>query len=116
MKTIIQLILAALLLHACIRAGDAAWRYFSLKDAIEQEVLFASRETAARLEQRVVEIASEHGVELEPKSVAVQRQRFLTTVTYSYRERIPLVPMAYTRDHLFEASVSARSLFQVNDK
>ena len=110
MKIALQLLVAGLVIHASVRVADSAWRYFSFKDAIQQEVLFSADLPTTQLHARVVEIASQHGIDLAPVDVEVNRVRDQTTVVFSYSERIPLVPAAYTRDHLYEGAVSARSL------
>jgi len=110
LKTIIQLLIAGLLLHGCVRAGESAWRFYSYKDAVEQEVLFGTGETVAQLQQRVVDIAGDRGIEMALADVEITRDRGATSVAFAYVEDIPLVPMVYTREHLFEGAVSARTL------
>ena len=110
MKIALQFLIGGLIIHGCLRVADSAWRYFSFRDAIRQEVLFSADLPTTLLHSRVVEIAGEHGIALEPVDVEVNRVRDETTVVFSYSERIPLVPAAYTRDHLYEGAVSARSL------
>jgi len=110
LKIIIQLLIAALLLNACVRGAESAWRYFSFKDAIGQELLFSATETLPRIRQRIVEIATDHGISMELADVEVTRERDQTTVKFAYNEGIPLVPRAYTRDQRYEDTVSVRSL------
>jgi len=110
LKIIIQLLIAALVLNACVRGAESAWRYYSFKDAIGQEVLFSAAETLPRIRQRVVEIATDHGINMDLADVDVTRERDQTTVKFAYTEGIPLVPMAYTRNQRYEDSVSVRSL------
>ena len=110
MKIIIQILIAVLLLNACVRSAESAWRYFSFKDAINQEVLFSATETLPKIQQRVVDIAYDHGIKMELDDVEVTRQRDETTVKFSYLEDIPLVPKAYTRNQRYEDSISVRSL------
>jgi hypothetical protein len=108
LKVIIQLLIAALVLNACVRGAESAWRYYSFKDAIGQEVLFSATEPLPNIEQRVVEIAGEYNIELA--DVEVTRERDQTTVTFAYDEDIPLVPKAYTRTQRYEDSITVRSL------
>ena len=95
-------------MHACVRAGHSAWRYYQFKDAVEQEARFASRLTESELHQRIVELAEEHQIALAYEDVAVERRGDQTSVSAAYYESIPLVPIVYTREHLFEVDVSVR--------
>lgn len=110
MKTIIQLLIAALVLHGCVRMGEAVWRNFQFKDAVEQEARFAGAAPTAALHQRIMELAGEHGIALDPANVVVERRGQETVVATSYTESIPLAFGFYTREHLFEFEVRARAL------
>lgn len=110
MKTIIQILIAAVVINAAVRATESAWRYYSFKDAVEQEVLFGTQQTTTQLQQRVVDIAGDYDIELDPADVEVGREREETRVSFAYYEGIPLVPQLYTRRHLFEGDVKIRTL------
>lgn len=110
MKTIIQLLIAALVLHGCVRMGGAVWRNLQFKDAVEQETRFASAATAAALHQRIMELAAEHGIVLDPADVVVERRSQETYVATSYVETIPLAFGFYPREQLFEFQVRSRIL------
>lgn len=110
MKTIIQLLIAALVVHGCVRLGSASWRHYQFQDAVEQEARFASQTTTAELHTRTLQLAEEYGIALEHGDVTVERQGQETRVTASYIEQIPLVPGFYTRDHRFEFNVRVRVL------
>ena len=102
MKTILYLLLTALIVHGCYRAGTAAWRYYEFKDAVEQEARFGGNETVATLRARILKIAEEHGIALLPADLDVHKEGNETTVAALYGEQIELVPRLYTREHLFE--------------
>ena len=106
MKTIIQLLIAALILNACVRAGAAAWRFYEFKDEVEQEARFGSNQSTSALRQQILKIAAEHEIEMEPADVTVTRGIAETTVSAAYLDYIELVPRFYTREHLFEFEVS----------
>lgn len=108
MKTIVQILVAILVVVACARVGEAAWRYYGFKDAVEQEVRFGDAKTTSQLHQRVIELASEHDVPLEHEDVAVEPGNGMTVVSVTYFQPIALVPAVYTRNQQFDFEVSVR--------
>ena len=108
MKTLIKLLLAAMVLHASVRAGQSAWRYLQFKDAVEQEARFGARLADEDLHSRILEVAEEQGIPLGYDDVAVQRHGDRTSVSAAYSEPITLVPGVYTREQLFEIELSVR--------
>ena len=102
MKVLIKLLLVALLANAGYHAGVAAWRFYEFKDAVEQTARFGGAENVAALQQRIVELADEHAIPLEPADVTIVREGTLTAISAAYLEDVALVPRLYTREHLFE--------------
>lgn len=105
MKLLIQLLIVAVVLHGCVRAGQAAWRFYAFKDTVEQTVRFGGGEPVATLQQRILDLAAEQEVPLDPRDLSVHREGTRTTVSASYWDYIELVPSFYTREHLFEMEV-----------
>jgi hypothetical protein len=110
LKTIIRLLIAALILHVSVRMGEAVWRNFQFKDAVEQETRFAAASPPAAIHQRIMELAGEHQIALDPANVVVDRRGQETVVATSYTESIPLAFGFYTREQVFEFEVRARVL------
>ena len=71
MKTILALLVAALVVNACVRFGDSAWRNYQLEDAINQEARFGDAKTASMLQGKIIQIAADKGVELTEDDVVV---------------------------------------------
>ena len=92
--------------------GGAVWRNLEFKDAVEQEARFAGAAdaTVAALHQRIMELAEEYEIVLDPGDVLVERRNNETYVAASYTESIPLAFGYYMREHLFEFEVRARVL------
>jgi hypothetical protein len=88
LKTIVQILIAAMVVVACARAGESAWRYYEFKDAVEQEALLGNARTTTELHQRVLELAEEHGVAVADDAVVVERRGERTFVSASYVEPI----------------------------
>ena len=106
MKTLIQLLVVALVVYACVQGGASAWKHVEFKDAVAQEARLGGAETIQKLQQRILEIAAEHEVELDPADLQVERVGTTTHVSASYYDYIELVPRVYTREHLFEFEMS----------
>jgi hypothetical protein len=94
-KNIIKLALAALVFHACWRSGNVFLRYYKFKDAVHETVLFASAKSDAQLQSRVLELARQLDVPLEPENVAVKREENTTIINAVYTDQIELVPTKF---------------------
>jgi hypothetical protein len=110
LKTIIQLLIAALVVNGCVRLGGASWRNYQFKDAVEQELRFGAQSTTSDLHTRIVQLAEDYEIALEYDGVVVERRGQETLVSASYTEPIALVPGFYTREQLFEIDVRVRAL------
>ena len=108
MKTIIQIVAAAAIVIACARGGEAAWRHYEFKDAVEQEVRFGNAKTTSQLHKRVMELAGENSVDVAYEDITVEPREGHTVVAVSYVEPIALVPAVYTRNQEFQFEVSMR--------
>lgn len=92
MKTLIKLVIAGLLVHACWKGGTAYWRFYMFKDGVQAAVLFAGGRSEADIRKRVIEIAKELEIPVDPETVEVRREEYHTFVNTAYTERIELVP------------------------
>lgn len=110
MKTIIQLLIVALIINACFQAGRAYYGYYDFKDAIELEVRRGHQSTTSQLHQKLLEMAQERGLKLEYEDISVTRKGDDTAVDFRYDDEIPFVPRFYTRPWVFEGEVIARRM------
>ena len=92
MKTIIKLIIAALIVHGTWRAGTVYLRYFEFRDDVQQIAQFAGRQTDSELLTRVMEAAQVHGIPLAPSAATVRRLNNHLLIDATYTERIELLP------------------------
>ena len=109
MKAILSLVVAALVLNACVRMGDSAWRNYQLSDAVEQAARYGNIKTTSLLRKRVIELAREHDVELTNDDVTVEKRGQQTYVSVSYSETIPLVPRLYTHQQDYDITFSVEA-------
>jgi hypothetical protein len=110
MKTIIKLVITAMVLTATFQASRAAIRHYSFVDALQEALLFAGSKTEEDVAEQVLLIAGDHEIPLEPPSVAVRREQYLVVVDAPYVATIDLLPGIYQHDWSFDTSVSVRLL------
>ena len=115
MKTLLSLVIAGLIVHACFRAGDSVWRHRQLQDAVDQEIRYGQSKTTSILRKRVVAIANDHGVPLTPDEVGIESNGQETSVSFEYSEAIPLIPKAYIHEQAYDITVSAQSIRPIVD-
>jgi hypothetical protein len=92
MKTILKLLLAALIANAAVRGGMAAYRYHQFKDAAQQAVLFGNSESEEALQQIIIDRGQALSLPVDADSVTVQRAAGRTWADASYRQPIEFFP------------------------
>jgi hypothetical protein len=92
MKTIIKLVIAALVVHATYRAADVYLRYYNFRDDVHQIAQFAGRQTDTELRDRVLEAAQQREIPLDPAEIAVRRKPNHLLIDATYSENIELLP------------------------
>jgi len=106
MKTIIQLLIAGVVIVAATQAFRSAWNHYAFRDAVEQEARYGNQKTTGDLHRKVIEIGAKYGVALEYDNVQVTKQGMDTLVHVSYTESVPLVPRVYSHDWAYDVSIS----------
>lgn len=114
MKTLIKLIIAALVVHATWRAGTVYFRYYQFKDAVQQTAQFSGTRSENALRDRVLEIAKELQVPLDSDRVTVRRQDNHTLIDATYDEQIELLPRYYY-PWVLKVNVDAFTIVPKND-
>jgi hypothetical protein len=92
MKTIIKLIIAAVLANAAYRSGSVFLKYYQFKDETQQMVLFGQAETITALTSQILSEAMKRGVPLDGDGVTVTRQGMRTVAEISYTESVEVFP------------------------
>lgn len=95
MKSLIRLVIAALIIHATWRAGTVYWRHYQFRDGVRQTAQFAGRRSDGELRAQVMELARAYEIPLEPSRVQVRRIDNHTLIDASYSESIELLPRYY---------------------
>jgi len=92
MATLFKLIFTALILNACVQAGRSSWNFYQFQDAVQQATLFSGKETPEQLKARVVALAGEQQVPVDPATVTVAFQATQARVKASYTDVVKLLP------------------------
>ena len=104
MKTVIKLIIAAVLVNAAYRSGSVFLKYYQFKDETQQMVLFGQAETPPALTSQILNEAVKREVPLDGDGVSVNREGMRTVAEVSYTERIEIFPRYfYPVDFSFSA-------------
>ena len=102
MKTLIKLVVAAVLVNAAYRAGSVFLKYYQFKDETQQMILFGQAEPVAQLTSQIENEAMKRDVPLDEDDVTVTREGARTVAEVSYTENIELFPrFAYPMDFAF---------------
>ena len=92
MKTIVKLIVAALVIHATYRAGVVYMRYYEFKDDVTQIAQFGVRRTDNELKNNVLEAARRREIPLNPDAIRVRRDNHHIMIDARYIEQVELAP------------------------
>jgi hypothetical protein len=92
MKTILKLIVAALVLHATWKAGTVYLRYFEFKDEVAQIAQFGTQKSDAQMRDEVLDAARRREIPLTPGAVTVSRPNDRIVIDANYKEQVELVP------------------------
>jgi hypothetical protein len=92
MKTIIKLIIAALVLHATWKAGTVYLRYYEFRDEVTQIAQFGTQQSDSQMRDAVLEAAKRRDIPLDPSAVNVQRPNQRIVIDATYREQVEIAP------------------------
>lgn len=92
MKAIVKLLIVALVLHGVYRGAVVAWRYYELKDAAQQAVIFGGGATTRQLHAQILEEATALGVPIAPEDLEVRRTGQRTAVAARYTQPVEILP------------------------
>ena len=110
MKTIFQIGVALILLTASVQGGRAAFKHYQFVDAIQEAMLFAGSRTEDQIADRVMELAGDYEIPLEPGNVSVERAPYQITIDAPYTDTVNILPGVYSRPWDFDTQVNVRLL------
>ena len=104
MKTVIKLVIAALLVNAAYRSGSAFLKYYQFKDETQQMILFGQGQSVSDLTRQILSEATKRDVPLDEEGVEVSREGARTVAEVEYTESIEVFPRYfYPVDFSFSA-------------
>lgn len=92
MKTVIKLIIAAVLVNAAYRSGSVFLKYYQFKDETQQMILFGQAETIPALTGQILAEAVKRDVPLSEDGITVTRQGMRTVAEVAYTEAVEVFP------------------------
>ncbi len=92
MKTVIKLIIVALVLNAAYRVGSAYWTHYQFQDSIQQMAQFSEHAAPEDLRTKILEMAGTLGVPIEPDNLTVTRGNRRIDIDGSYFRDLEVVP------------------------
>ena len=96
MKTLLQIGVAIVLLIVSVQGGRAAMKHYQFVDAIQEAMLFASSRTEDQIAERVMELAEDYEIPLEPTNLSVQRAAYQIIIDAPYTDTVDLLPGFYS--------------------
>lgn len=95
MKRLITLLIVAALVWAGYHTIPVYLRFFQFDEAVKEVARFAGTRTEEEVRQRILELADEYEVPLDPEDLVVQRVRGATEISAPYVERVEVLPRYY---------------------
>ena len=92
MKTVIKLIIVALVLNAAYRVGSVYWTHYQFQDSIQQMAQFSEHAAPEDLRTKILEMAGTLGVPIEPDNLTVTRGNRRIDIDGSYFRDLEVVP------------------------
>lgn len=92
MKTVIKLLIAALVINAAVRAGSAWWTFYQFEDETQETIRFAGNESEDTLEMRILARAQERELPVKADAVAVQREGPRIVASAYYVQPVEFIP------------------------
>jgi hypothetical protein len=92
MKTIIKLLMTALVIHATWRAGTVYLKYYEFKDEVTQIAQFGTEKPDDKLRDEVLDAAQRREIALDSDAVNVRRPNQRIVIDANYREQVELAP------------------------
>lgn len=110
MKAIIKIVLALVILLACVNATRAAFNDYQFQDAVHEALLFNPRADEAEIVKAIMKLAYEYEIPLDAGDIQIRMIGQDLRVNMSYTENVVLIPGVFAKDWTFTPSASTRVL------
>ena len=91
-RRLFSLVVILLIANATVRVGLVWIHYQNFKDAVSETVLFAGNKPDDALRDKVMQIARDNSVPLDPTFVTIDRAGGGLTISASYVEQLQILP------------------------
>jgi hypothetical protein len=108
-RTLVKLVVVALVLFATYHLGNAYWDNYQFEDSVQQAVQFSEHATAADITDKVMELAGAQDIPLEKDQLSVTRGNHRIEVNAVYFRDVELLPR-HTRHWEFTIHVLVMTL------
>jgi len=95
MKTVIKLLVAAVVIHGAFRIGAAYWTLFQYEDALQQIAQFAGNRQPPEVRDQAAKKAAEMGVPITADGLMVRRSDREIFIEAAYTDQVQIFPTYY---------------------
>jgi hypothetical protein len=108
MKTLLKLIVVAVVLNAAYRVGMDEYQFSQLKDSTHSLLVLGTLTPIEELKEKILMKAGDLRLPLSPERVTLTRENQRTTVVFSYSSEPEVFPgYKYKREHSFTDEITA---------
>lgn len=91
-RRLLGLAVFLLIVHAGVRGSIVWFHYQNFKDGVREAALFAGTKTDDALRDRVMQLAQENSIPLDPEAITINRAGGQVTIRASYVEIVQWEP------------------------
>jgi len=107
-KTLIKLLVVAVIINGAYRFGMDEYRFSQLKDTTHTQLVLGTQTPIEQLKVNVLQKAADLKLPVSPEKVTFAREGVRTTVSVSYNTEPEVFPgYKYPRDHSFTDEIAA---------
>ena len=108
MKTLLKLLVVAVIINGAYRVGMDEYRFSQLKDAAHSMLVLGTHTPIEQLKEMVLQTAADLKLPVSPEKVLVGREGVRTSVSVSYNSEPEVFPgYKYPREHSFTDEIAA---------
>jgi hypothetical protein len=105
-RKLLKIAVFLLIANALYQVAPVTLHYYQFRDALQELALYSQKSTDAELINRVLRLAEEHSVPVEPQDVGVRRMLGSVHIDAMYVETLQFAP-GFDYPWQFDASVKA---------
>ena len=108
MKTLIKLLVVAVIINGAYRFGMDEYRFSQLKDSAHSMLVLGTHTELDRLKEMILQKAADLSLPVSAEKVTLGREGVRTSVSVSYHTEPEIFPgYKYPRDHAFTDEIAA---------